>query len=139
MNIQTKFFDEITIDENQIIEFKNGIPGLEEYKKYVVINFDENSKVKCLQSVEDKEICLIITNPFEYFNDYEIQLSDEETYELQISSQEDIAVFSVVTIKNDKVTTNLIAPIILNVIKNRGMQIILSNSKYNIRQEIACL
>ena len=138
MKIITKFFEEIETDEKNIITFYEGIPGFEDYKNFIVLDIDEKSNLKCLQSIENKDVCLILITPWDYFNDYEIELSDEEQKELGIKKQDDVAVYNVITIRKDKITANLTAPILINTLNMKGKQIILSNSKYNLRQEIKC-
>jgi len=76
--------------------------------------------------------------PWEFFKDYQIELTDKEIEELEIQEETDAAIYNVVTVRNDKFTANLLAPIIVNVIKNKGKQIILQNKEYEIRQEISC-
>lgn len=138
MNISTKFFDDININESEILTFDEGIPGLEEYKKYIILNI-EDSKLKCLQSVEEKEIALLIINPWDFFNDYEIQLSEEEINQLEIKSHDEVLVYNIVAIRENKVTANLLAPIVINIKSSKAKQIILNENKYSIRQEIPCL
>ena len=138
MKVKTKFFDEIDIDAKTIINFDEGIPGFEDYKNYLVLDIDEKSGLECLQSTENMDVCLILISPWDYINDYKIELSDEELKELGILKQEDVDVFNVVTIKKDKITANLTAPIVINTLNMKGKQIILSNSKYELRQEIKC-
>lgn len=139
MKIDTKFFGEVEISNNDVINFYNGIPGFEDYKKYVIFSIDENSILKCLQSTENKNVCLVIINPWDYFSDYQVELSDEEIKNLEIEKEEDVQVYNVLTIRHDRITANLLAPIIVNVLKKKGKQIILSNTDYKIRQEIKCL
>lgn len=138
MKIKTKFFGEIDVDENNIINFVEGIPGFEDFKSFIVLDIDEKNSLKCLQSTESKDVCLILISPWDYFYDYEIELSDKEQKELEIKKQEDVSVYNVITIRNDKITANLTAPIVINTLNMKGKQIILSNSKYNLRQEIKC-
>lgn len=138
MRIGTKFFGEIDADEKDIINFSEGIPGFEELKSFIVLSIDEKSDLKCLQSTDNKDVCLILIAPWNYFCDYEIELSDEELNKLGIKKQEDVVVYNVITIRKDKITANLTAPIVINTLNMKGKQIILSNSKYNLRQEIKC-
>ncbi|QCX32373.1 flagellar assembly protein FliW [Caloramator sp. E03] len=139
MKIYTKFFGEIIIDDNDIITFNSGIPGFEEYKKFIILDLESKSTLKCLQSTESKDVCLVIINPWDYFNDYQIELSDDEVDCLEIEKEEDVLVYNVLTIRQDKITANLLAPIVINSLKKKGKQIILSNTNYKIRQEIVCL
>jgi flagellar assembly factor FliW len=138
MNVKTRFFGEIEIQENRIIYFDRDIPGLEEYRKFILLDITE-SNLKCLQSIDEKELCLILISPWDYFKDYEIELSDDEMMQLGIKDQMNVAVYNPVTIRENKITANLVAPIIINIIKNTARQIILQNTKYCIRQEIPCL
>jgi flagellar assembly factor FliW len=81
----------------------------------------------------------LIVSPWNYIGDYEIQLSDNEIGELEIKKEQDVVVYNIIKITENSITANLLAPVIINVINNRAKQIILSDSKYSIRQEISCL
>lgn len=120
MKIYTKFFGEIIIDDNDIITFNSGIPGFEEYKKFIILDLESKSTLKCLQSTESKDVCLVIINPWDYFNDYQIELSDDEVDCLEIEKEEDVLVYNVLTIRQDKITANLLAPIVINSLKKKG-------------------
>lgn len=139
MKIKTKFFGEIEIEDSNVIEFNSGIPGFESYKRFVILDIEGKEDLKCLQSVDEISVCLLVMIPWRYFKDYELELSDEEVKELEIQSHEDVAVYNVITVREDRVTANLIAPVVINVIKRKGKQIIFSGTKYSLRQEIPCL
>lgn len=137
MQISTKFGD-INIKEENIINFNDGIPGLDEYKKYVILDI-EDSNIKCLQSIEEREVAFLIITPWDYFKDYEIELSDAEIKYLDINDYKDVMVYNVITVRENSITANLLAPIVINVRNNQAKQIILNEKKYSIRQEISCL
>jgi flagellar assembly factor FliW len=75
MKIETKFFGEIEIDKNSILNFEHGIPGFEDLNKFILLDIKDNETLKCLQSIEETQICLLMISPWKYFKDYEIQLS----------------------------------------------------------------
>ena len=139
MIIKTKFFGEVEADEKEKINFPHGIPGFEEYKSFVLLDIEGKEDLKCLQSTDEISVCLLLILPWNYFSDYELELSDEEIKELEIESYSEVAVYNVLTVKEDRITANLMAPIVINVIKNKGKQIIFSGTKYSLRQEIPCL
>ncbi|KMT21689.1 flagellar assembly protein FliW [Clostridium cylindrosporum] len=138
MNISTKFFGEIEIDKNSILSFESGIPGFEEYKQYAIIDV-EDRKFKCLQSIDEKDVCLIIISPWDYFESYEFNISDSEVNELGIIESNQALVFNIVTVRENNVTANLIAPIVINILNNKARQIVLCNSNYSVREGIECL
>lgn len=88
--------------------------------------------------MDESYVCLLLINPFDYFKDYEIDIGDEDVVALGIQSVEDVQVYTVVAFHDEKVTTNLIAPIVINVKEFKGKQIVFSGTEYSIRQEIKC-
>lgn len=139
MLVNTKFFGEIEIDEKSILNFEEGIPGLEDNHRFVMLDVDSKTSIKCLQSIDNSTLCLIITSPWDYFHDYEIELYDDDIEKLGIKSENDVVVYNVLTVHDEKMTVNLVAPIVINIDNNKAKQIVFSNLKYNIRQEIPCL
>lgn len=138
MNIETKFFGEIEIDNNLIIRFESGIPGFEKYKDYIILDVEEK-KFKCLQSTNKADLCFILISPWDYFEEYEISLSDDEIQQLNINNSNEVSIFNIVTVGKDNITTNLIAPIVINVFNRQAKQIVLTNSKYKVKEVIKCL
>ena len=138
MIVKTKFFGDIEIDNNLIIKFENGIPGFDTLKEYAIIDVEDRN-YKCIQSLDSLETCLLVISPWDYFEKYEIDLLDEDVDELDIKDQSEALVFSILTAREGKITTNLVAPIVINIRTRKAKQIILTNSKYSIREEIKCL
>ncbi|WP_246073104.1 flagellar assembly protein FliW [Paenibacillus dokdonensis] len=122
--------------KDEIFEFKNGIPGFEQYNRYVIQSHDEYFSI--LQSVDNEEVAFIITNPFIFFNEYEFELSENDQELLDFQSLEDVVVRSIVTWGDDptKITANLMAPIILNVQNKRGRQAVLYPTPYNSKHPL---
>ncbi len=131
----SKIHGNIEYEENNKVTFKKGILGFENLKEYILVDLKECEPFKLLQSLEDENIGFIVVSPFEFFKDYEINLSDEEINKLDVKKQNDISLLTTVTLNSDpkKITTNLKAPIIINISNNLGEQIILDNSNYEIK------
>ncbi|MDR5586540.1 MULTISPECIES: flagellar assembly protein FliW [Clostridium] len=125
----------IEYEEKDKITLRKGILGFENLKEYILVDLKECEPFKLLQSLEDENTGFIVVSPFEFFNDYEIKLSDEEINKLDVKNQNDIILLTTVTLNSDpkKITTNLKAPIIINISNNLGEQIILDNLDYKIK------
>ena len=138
MKFISKINGEIEYEENNIITFKKGLPGLNELKKFILLDLQDYEPFKLLQSLEDDEISLIVTSPYEFFKDYEIKLSEETIKNLNIDSPEQVNIITTVTLNSDvkKITTNLQGPIVINTSNNLGEQIILDNSKYKVKNPL---
>jgi len=58
--IDSKFFDKIEINPEDIIYFEKGLWGFEDVKRYVLLNIDERGRFKCLQYVDRWEETFIV-------------------------------------------------------------------------------
>ncbi|MDD4568990.1 MAG: flagellar assembly protein FliW [Tepidanaerobacteraceae bacterium] len=137
MTIDTRFGD-LEVDEAKVITFTNGILGLEQYKRYILLDHPGTDAIKWLQSVEEPEIALPVTNPSYFYPDYTPKISQENLLQLDIKSPEKAVVLCVMTIPGDtkKITVNLKAPIIINIAKRLADQLIAENPEYDIREPL---
>jgi len=139
MILQTRYFGEIDVREDEILNFRNGLPGFDDIKKYVLIyNEEEGSPFKWLQGVEGTKPAFVIIDPFAVKKDYEINLNDEVIKELDIKEAGEVAVYCIVVVPDDisKMTMNLQAPLIINIDKKLGRQLILDTDRYGVRHFI---
>ncbi len=138
MKFISKIHGEMQYEENNIITFNKGIPGFDKLRKFILLGLEEYEPFKLLQSLEDDEISLIVTSPYEFFDDYEIKLSEEIIKNLTINSPEQVMILTTVTLNSDvkKITTNLQGPIVINTSTNFGEQIVLDNSKYKVKSPL---
>lgn len=120
------------------VRFKKGLFGLEEFTKFAIVELEDIKPFKILHSLEDEELSLIIVNPFDIERDYEIKLNNKVIENLKIKKEEDVLLYTVVTLSSDikKITTNFSAPIIINVNENLGEQVVLDNFKYKIKHPV---
>lgn len=125
--------------EDKIIKFKEGILGFEDYSEYLLmLNEDEENPFHKLQSVEEKEISFYVVNPFLIVNDYDFELKESTIKLLEIESEKDLAVFSIVKIPEvlEDMTVNLSAPIVINSVSKLGKQLVLEDKSYSVRHRI---
>lgn len=134
MLIKTKFIGQVTIEEKEIINFPNGLPGFETIKKFVVLPLEKNSPFAILQSVVESEIGFVIVLPFAFKSDYAFDLVVEDKEELSIESSDDLLTYAIVTLKEpfNKSTLNLQAPIIINHKQKLAKQLILQDSNVDL-------
>ncbi|WP_067843222.1 flagellar assembly protein FliW [Amphibacillus sediminis] len=135
MQIQTKYFGEIMVDQNNTITFSNGLPGFQDEKEFILIDLPNNPIFQVLQSIKQEDIAFIVTNPYHFYQDYEIELDDTILEQLAISSEEQVMVLSILTLNEqfEKSTINLQAPIIINQDKKLAKQYVTNDSRYLTR------
>ena len=134
----SKVHGEIEYESENIITFKKEIPGFDGVTKFILVDLKDYEPFKLLQSLENDEIGIIVTSPFEFEENYEVNLSEEISSRLGIKEEKDVIIVTTITLNSDpkKITTNLKAPIIINNDNRFGEQIILDNSKYEIKQPL---
>jgi flagellar assembly factor FliW len=138
MQINTVRFGPIEIDESKLIIFDEGIPGLDEYKRYALLQFEESYPIIWLQSVDEGAICLPVLDTFVVIKDYVFDIEDADVKALELKGPEDLHIVSVLVIPEEikGMTANLAAPIIINTVIGKAKQIVLSGSNYNVRTPI---
>ncbi len=138
MVAQTRLFGEVTIDDDKVLEFPNGLIGLENKRKFAII-YDlekgEDTAVRWLQSMEDPYLALPVIEPFSIVDDYNPMIEDALLDSLGNPKDEDIIVLLTMIISSDvtKVTANMKAPVIINSAARKGGQIIVENPEYEAR------
>lgn len=138
MEIISPVHGKIIYEENDIIEFTKPIPGFKEYSKYIVKDIEGSEPFKLLQSIENAELAFIVISPFEVEEKYEINIDTDTINKLNIVSPKDVMLYSTVTLnsKVENITTNLKAPIIININNKTGAQCIVDNEKYKIKHPL---
>ena len=139
MLLSTTHFGSIEIDEKNIIFFPEGIPGFQDIRKLVLLEGnEENYPFQWIQAVDDMGLAFVVVDPKVFKPDYLVDIDDSEVEMLDIGDIDKIVVLSIVVVPDDvtKITANLKAPILINTQNNRGKQVILNNSEYNIKHYI---
>jgi len=128
----------VEVDENKSINFGGGIPGLEQYRRYALLQFEESYPIVWLQSLDDTGICLPVLDTFAVLPDYVFDIDDSDVKELELESPDELHIVSVVVIPEDiqGMTVNLAAPIIINTKTGNAKQVVLSGSEYNVRAPV---
>ena len=138
MQIDTLRFGMVEVDENKIITFGDGIPGLEQYQKYALLQFEESYPIVWLQAMDDTGICLPVLDTFSVLPDYVFDIDDTDVKDLELKNPDELHVVSVVVIPEDiqGMTVNLAAPIIINTLTGQAKQIVLTGTEYNVRAPV---
>lgn len=135
MNIYTTRFGEIEISEETIIQFPSGILGFPDSQTYALLNTDDNSPLKWLQSLDDPALAFVVTNPNLFKPDYVIDAYRSDLNDIDVKDAEDVLVLVIVTVPKDpsKMTANLKGPILINTLNRKAKQLIVDSQDYEIK------
>jgi len=138
LKIKTTRFGTITIEEEKIIGMPFGMLGFPEEKRYVILHHREDSPFFWYQSVDDPALAFVITSPFLFKPDYSVRLEDtvEQMSWIQDKEGDALELYVVVNIPKsspDKMTANLIGPILINNRTRQAIQMVITDSPYSHR------
>lgn len=137
--ITTTRFGEIEEDGSKIVHFAAGLPAFEDEHEFIIIPYDEESPYVFLQSVTTPDLAFLMAIPFIFFPDYEFRLEDDVLESLALERQEDLLLYTLLTIPGSDIremTANLLAPIVINSRTNEGRQIVLDKSSYRTKHKL---
>jgi flagellar assembly factor FliW len=122
LTVESTRFGTLEIEAEAVIEFPTGLIGLGG-SRYALLAPEENAAFVWLHSVEEPDLALPVTNPWLFYGDYVVEISDDEARRTGLDP-EGAAVW--VTVRTgDQLgdfTANLRAPILVR--DGRGHQVI---------------
>jgi flagellar assembly factor FliW len=121
LTVESTRFGTLEIDPADRIAFPAGLIGLGG-RDFVLVDHDDESSFRWLQSVEDPALALPVTNPWAFFADYEVELSDDDTERLGEAADVEVWVTIRTGAELSDFSANLRAPIV--IANGRGFQVI---------------
>jgi flagellar assembly factor FliW len=118
------------LQKQDAVSFDDGIPGFPNEKKFVLLQNPEERPFIWMQSVTNPKLCFIVTSPFTLFPEYLPDVPDDELAGIGSPNSTELMLLTIVKFVNSKspeVHTNLKAPVIINLKKLQGRQVILNN------------
>lgn len=134
--IESRILGKVEVTDDKLFFIEEGLLGFENYKYYYLLNMSDDSPFSIFQSKDDKDICFILIDPFTVFIDYKPEIHDDDIAFLNIQSELDLLLLTVVTIKSDEVysmTANLLGPLVFNLKENKAKQCITIGDAYSTR------
>lgn len=119
----------------------NGLIGFPEQREFELLVNAEELPFMWIRAKNRKELGFVVIEPSHFVEDYEVEISDDDAKELEISGANDALILNIVTIQDseniESATANLVGPILLNRNTQLGKQIIVSNHmKYSTKHPI---
>ena len=124
MKIHTTRFASIEIEPDYILFFRNGLIGFEDCRHWVLLADSDNSAVAWLQSMQHSDIALPVVSPRRFVSGYQVRLEPNDVDLLQLSKVEQAFVLAIVSRNEESLTLNLRAPIVVNLDRRIGSQVI---------------
>jgi flagellar assembly factor FliW len=122
ISVASSRFGTVEVDAADVIEFPTGLIGLGG-RRYALVAGDDEGTFRWLQSVDDAALALPVTTPWQFFADFAVELSDEDTQRIGADGGEvDVWVTIRTGAELSDFCANLRAPIL--VADGRGHQVL---------------
>jgi len=136
MNVRTTRFGTVQVDEDRIIEFPAGLLGFSSYRRFTLLQPDDEGVFFWLQSIESPDLAFVVTDPTIWVSDYQATIRREQMERLNLSGFDDAQVFVIVNKYDRTLTANLQGPLVVNVNNHQAMQLVLAEKRWTTRHEI---
>jgi flagellar assembly factor FliW len=116
-------FGTLEVSDDAVVAFPKGLIGLEG-ERWALVSTSDDSAFLWLHSLQDPALALPVTNPWVFFADYAVELSDDDSARIGCDDPSDIEVYVTVRAgeRLEDFSANLRAPLVL--FGGRGHQVI---------------
>ena len=131
LTIDSSRFGTLEIASDDVIEFPNGLIGLGG-SRYAIVPAGSDGACSWLHSIDDPSLALPVANPWHFFSDYAVELSDADSAPIT-ADPADVAVWVTVRAGAELADfyANLRAPIL--VAEGQGHQVINESAEAPVR------
>jgi flagellar assembly factor FliW len=136
MDIETSRFGLLSVDEERIINFPNGLVGFPSHHRFALIQSGTENYFFWLQCLDEPGLAFVVTDPSLFFKEFEVPLRPETMADLAMESPGTAQVFVICNRVGDWLTGNLLGPLVVNAANRLGQQVVLTEKKWTTRQPL---
>lgn len=133
MLVETSRFGKVEVDDDRVIVFEKGLLGFGGFKRFVLLQPNDEGYFFWLQSAESPDLAFVVTDPSLFVPEYVVPLRSDQMTDLGLSRVEDAQVFVIVNKRANTLTGNLQGPLVINTTTRTGEQLVLSDRRFHTR------
>lgn len=129
--IRSRRFGSYEVPCQAIVDMPDGLVGLPQLRRFVILDHREGSPFKWMLSVDDPELGFAVTDPSDLVPGY--QVPQDAVCRALEAPPEAVAMFVLVTIPSNPLdmTLNLMAPVVVDLRTRRARQIVLDDPRWS--------
>ncbi|RKZ16643.1 hypothetical protein DRQ50_05875 [bacterium] len=137
-SFRTVRFGELDYRDEDVIHLSDGLLGMPRLSRWLILEMGDDVPLKWFQSLDRADFGFPVTEPYFYHDDYAVEVPDALRRRLGSGASTDLTTLIITTIHpgGEKVTGNLVAPLVVDIETRRGAQLILDADEYSLRQDI---
>ncbi|MBQ7605755.1 MAG: flagellar assembly protein FliW, partial [Firmicutes bacterium] len=131
MELKTRNFGTIHVDEDAIYKFPEGLYGFEDCKEFAIFQHDYDDELSLLYMQHTKDLfpCFLVFEPWDMYEGYDPHMEPADLRACGVESEDDLIFLSISTLPSslDMLSLNLKSPVVLNPKTKEARQVILTN------------
>jgi flagellar assembly factor FliW len=124
MKITTTRFGAVTIEDADVLTFVDGLIGMEDCRRWVLLADAQNTALGWLQSLDRPDVALGVVSPRRFVADYQVRVARREIQPLGLQNPADAQILAIVSHSDNGLALNLKAPLVIHVAERLGRQIV---------------
>ncbi len=138
LNFETVRFGRLEMPEDKVIRLQGGLLGFPNSERFALLDHDEASPFKWLQSIDEPELAVPVCDPKIFFPDYHIRIKRDELATLRVKSANELVILVVLSLHNEatEMSANLLGPIIIHAERLIGRQVVLKDAPFSTRHPL---
>jgi flagellar assembly factor FliW len=138
----TKYSGMVQYEDSAVLQFPAGLPGFECETRFLPLHRPGYEPLIFLQSVETPDLCFVTTPVQTIDPSYQLEVAEQdlELLGLSVSGQpeigRDVLCVAILTVKENSVTANLRAPIVVSLRNSRAVQSLVQTLAYSHEQSV---
>ncbi len=147
MQVETSRFGTIEAADDEVVSFPDGLPGFPGERRMILlgagqmpgsVELGDHHTLFWLHDVDDPELAFLTIVPWSAYPDYDI---DVDPAEVDDADADDLCVLAIVTVRREndgvRLTSNLLAPVVIDTNRRVGRQVILQDSSWPVHAPLA--
>ncbi len=136
MEVRTTRFGTLEIAEDRVICFSKGLLGFSQFKRYCLLEPNDDACFFWLQCVDEPGLAFVVTDPSLFVEEYDAPIRQEQMEAMSLASIEDAQVFVIVNKVGAELTGNLQGPLVINTLNRSGEQLVLADKRWETRHKL---
>jgi flagellar assembly factor FliW len=128
-----------TIVDLPTLDFAGSLVGFPATRRFALVRVvPENEVLFRLTSLDVEGRSFVVAAPFPFFADYAPEIDDAAAERLELEDSSDAILLVLLTVGDtlETTTANLFAPIVVNIRTRQAAQVVLTGSRYSLREPV---
>ncbi|MBI4874661.1 MAG: flagellar assembly protein FliW [Acidobacteria bacterium] len=132
----TKHFGAVEYDESAAFQFPAGLPGFDQERRFLPLYRTGYEPLVFLQSLATRDLCFAALPVRSVDPDFELEVAEPDLELLgldpgRLEIGRDVLCLAILTIAGDRVTANLMAPVVVNLGNLLAIQAVAPSARYS--------